>query len=286
MTTPSAPGWYDDPKDVNAQRYWDGQSWTPHRQRKAMTPQRPSSSAPAVATRTPLPPPPPPPNLPPPPVGNVLPPPPPNLPPPPAGNVLPPPPSQLPPPPAGSPSAPWPTSAPAGTGSPLSLDGLATIRSMTGRVTLTTGLVFGGLTVATLAVFLPFATITILGANFADASLPGKYKVIALVLIAAAAAVAWPALSGVPIDARRRTGLSVLAGLMVVFVAVAFYAVSKGNSEGGEDVGASPGFGLILYVAAVIAIIVGVSRLWRQRTPTSGPVPPLPPPPNAPWRQN
>jgi hypothetical protein len=24
MTTPQQPGWYDDPHDSNAQRYWDG----------------------------------------------------------------------------------------------------------------------------------------------------------------------------------------------------------------------------------------------------------------------
>ncbi|WP_156748118.1 DUF2510 domain-containing protein, partial [Mycobacterium sp. E3198] len=29
MTTPNQPGWYDDPQDSNAQRYWDGQDWTP-----------------------------------------------------------------------------------------------------------------------------------------------------------------------------------------------------------------------------------------------------------------
>lgn len=32
MTTPA--GWYDDPEDPNSQRYWDGQSWTPHRAQK------------------------------------------------------------------------------------------------------------------------------------------------------------------------------------------------------------------------------------------------------------
>jgi hypothetical protein len=38
MTTPAQPGWYDDPQNSNAQRYWDGQNWTPHRQRKNTTP--------------------------------------------------------------------------------------------------------------------------------------------------------------------------------------------------------------------------------------------------------
>src|ERR1700722_3635684 len=50
MTTPDQPGWYDDTSDPNAQRYWDGQDWTPHRQRK-----------PPPAVRQPAPPPPPPP---------------------------------------------------------------------------------------------------------------------------------------------------------------------------------------------------------------------------------
>jgi hypothetical protein len=81
MTTPNQPGWYDDPNDSNAQRYWDGQDWTPHRQRKPTSrPARPS----AMPTPPPNLPPPPPPNLPPPPAaaptqpapGSTLPPPP------------------------------------------------------------------------------------------------------------------------------------------------------------------------------------------------------------------
>lgn len=37
MTTPMQPGWYDDPQDPTAQRYWDGQDWTPRRLRKPIT---------------------------------------------------------------------------------------------------------------------------------------------------------------------------------------------------------------------------------------------------------
>jgi hypothetical protein len=37
MTTPQQPGWYDDPGDAKAQRYWDGQVWTPQRRRKPMS---------------------------------------------------------------------------------------------------------------------------------------------------------------------------------------------------------------------------------------------------------
>ena len=54
MTTPMQPGWYDDPEDSNAQRYWDGQAWTPHRQRK---PRSAQSSAPNLPPPSTLPPP-------------------------------------------------------------------------------------------------------------------------------------------------------------------------------------------------------------------------------------
>jgi|SRR5579884_354905 len=56
MTAPPQPGWYDDPQNSNAQRYWDGQNWTPHRQRKNATPQTMRDPAPVA----PPPPPPPP----------------------------------------------------------------------------------------------------------------------------------------------------------------------------------------------------------------------------------
>ncbi len=70
MTTPA--GWYDDPNEPNAQRYWDGQDWTPHRQRKPASqpaPQPVMSPPPAPQPVAPLPPPPPTAPLPPPPPG-------------------------------------------------------------------------------------------------------------------------------------------------------------------------------------------------------------------------
>ncbi len=80
MTAPDPPGWYDDPTDSKAQRYWDGQNWTPHRQRKQVSrqPQAPVTPSPPSL----------PPNLPPP-SGPAVP----NLPPPsgPAAPNLPPP---------------------------------------------------------------------------------------------------------------------------------------------------------------------------------------------------
>ncbi len=109
MTAPDQPGWYDDPSDSNAQRYWDGQNWTPHRQRKPIS--RPTR-APVTPAPAPLPP-----NLPPPssPMASNLPPayPPPtyNLPP-----AYPPPAPNLPPPPTQQ--AQWPSPFPMPVGLP------------------------------------------------------------------------------------------------------------------------------------------------------------------------
>jgi hypothetical protein len=49
VTTPREPDWYDDPDDPNAQRWWDGQGWTPHRRRKP----RPASAPPNASVPAP-----------------------------------------------------------------------------------------------------------------------------------------------------------------------------------------------------------------------------------------
>jgi hypothetical protein len=55
MTTSQQSGWYDDPHDPNAQRYWDGQDWTPHRQRKPTSrPTPPPPPPPVMPTRSPV----------------------------------------------------------------------------------------------------------------------------------------------------------------------------------------------------------------------------------------
>jgi hypothetical protein len=52
MTSSIEPGWHDDPEDASAQRYWDGQAWTPHRRRKPLSGQSP---APPAAAAPPVP---------------------------------------------------------------------------------------------------------------------------------------------------------------------------------------------------------------------------------------
>jgi hypothetical protein len=56
MTTPA--GWYDDPENSTAQRYWDGQNWAPYRQRKDTARTEPEAApvAPAPPPQTPPPP--------------------------------------------------------------------------------------------------------------------------------------------------------------------------------------------------------------------------------------
>ena len=48
MTSSIQPGWHDDPEDASAQRYWDGQAWTPHRRRTPLSGQSPAPSAAAA----------------------------------------------------------------------------------------------------------------------------------------------------------------------------------------------------------------------------------------------
>ncbi|BBY05040.1 DUF2510 domain-containing protein [Mycobacterium noviomagense] len=99
MTTSTQPGWYDDPQNSSAQRYWDGQNWTPHRQRKNTTPPERYSGGAAEPPPPQMPTPRmPPPQMPPPASPPQMPPP---LPPPAFPQMPPPPPG-----PAGGPS-PW-----------------------------------------------------------------------------------------------------------------------------------------------------------------------------------
>jgi hypothetical protein len=60
MTTPSPPGWYDDPDgSSNAERRWDGHNWTPERRRKPMhTPPPPYPQPPQAQASYPQPAPP------------------------------------------------------------------------------------------------------------------------------------------------------------------------------------------------------------------------------------
>jgi hypothetical protein len=271
MTTPDQPGWYDDPNDPSAQRYWDGQAWTPHRQRKPASPSARASAVPTPSQQAP-----PPPNLPPPPS--------PNLPPwsaaaPTQHAYLPPPPPAPPgdyssgvgqfPPPA------WPPPSPRsqGAGAQTASDGLAQVKGVVGNFSMTAWVLVAGLITTFVGTFFPYASVSLnaLGSSVVlqEVSANGPARFVVIFLVAAAAALAWPALSGSQVAVWRLIGVSVavaaLAGLMVVW----FTNVSTSNQEGEGVVDVSPGFGLLLYGAGVVIIAVGVIRLWLLRSRTS-----------------
>jgi hypothetical protein len=59
MTSVNQAGWYDDPNDPTAQRYWDGANWTPHRRRTPIQQAAPSRPQPPLPPPMATPPPPP-----------------------------------------------------------------------------------------------------------------------------------------------------------------------------------------------------------------------------------
>lgn len=277
MTTPNQPGWYDDPQDSNAQRYWDGQDWTPHRQRKSTLPSAGHSAPPPPPNL-----PPPPSNLPPPPPSNLpppqQPPPPPNL-PPPSPDLPPPPPNYAegagqgafvptqPPPPA------WPAPPPetqAGYGQPPSVS-FATVQGAVKQLGATAWLLIGGLLAATISIFLTWETVTesvnVFGTTIgssgkAGVSSAGRFAL--LVPIVAVAWLAWPVFAGITMSARRLMGLSAVVGLMVLSIPL-WFAVFR-DSDASQGIKSSYGFGLWLFSGAVIVIAAGVVRLWMLRS--------------------
>jgi Protein of unknown function (DUF2510) len=271
MTISNQPGWYDDPNDSNAQRYWDGQDWTPHRQRKP-------TSRPARPSATPPPPPPaqqppPPPNLPPPSAtAPTQPAPRPTLPPPPGdytegagqGTGIP---TQLPPP-----AWPPPSPQPQGAGAQMASDGLATVKGFAAKLSVTAWLLVGGFVITFIGTFFPYATVSAsaLGSIVfsQEVSANGAARFVVLVLVGVASGLAWPALSGSEVAVWRLIGLSVVVCLLAVLMVVWFSNVSTDNKEGEGVVDVSPGFGLLLYGAGVVVVAVGVVRLWILRSRT------------------
>ena len=258
MTTPNQPGWYDDPQDSNAERYWDGQDWTPHRQRKSTLPSA-GPSAPPPAQQSP---PPPPPNLPPPP--------PPNLPPPPsnyaegaglgAGVPTQPPPPAWPPPPQ---------ETQAGFGQTPSVN-FGTVQGAVKQFGATAWLLIGGLVAATISIFLTWETVTesvtVFGTTVGSSGTVGTSsggRFALLVPIVATAWLAWPVFTGAAMSPRRLIGLSAVVGLMLLSVPL-WFAVFRDN-DAAAGIKSSYGFGLLLFSAAVIVIAAGVVRLWMLR---------------------
>jgi hypothetical protein len=150
--------------------------------------------------------------------------------------------------PTGPPPRAWPAPSPetGAVAGQMTSDSLATAKGIAAKLSATAWLLIGGFVVAIISVFLAWETTA------------AWVAVVLLVAIAVAAWLAWPVFAGYSMSIRRLAGLSVLASLLV-FCSVATFI---------ED--ASVGFAGWLYTAAVIAIVVGVVRIWIHRAKTQG----------------
>jgi hypothetical protein len=259
----TAPGWYDDPHDRNALRYWDGQQWTPQQQRKA------AATPPPPVPNYGAPPAPPSPGVPPPGYGTPTPPAPPGY-----GQ-----PPQLP--------------APAGYGVQLSSAGsqLASPgRNFAANLSVPGWLIYGGCLAAFIGVFMPWVTVSAnviiqVSVNVSPSQQPAV-MIFLLAVIAITAGLAWAVLSAAPVvPAGRLAGLAASAGALILGVLLGIYWYFSGASEISNQLGGSGtdlsslvsvslNFGFILYTAGVAVVIAGVALLWRKRPSASPPVQP------------
>jgi hypothetical protein len=159
-----------------------------------------------------------------------------------------------------------------GTGAETASDGRATVKGFAAKPSIAGLPVFGGLVIAVVAIFLPFATVSIqvFGMTFRahEASASGTARFVVLLLVAAAVFLAWPTLTGAAVADWRRIGLSVVVVLLIVVAVVAYIDISDNNGKAEGLVKVSVAFGLLLYGAAVVVIAVGVVWLWIDRSRT------------------
>ncbi len=312
MTTSGQPGWYDDPEDSNAQRYWDGQEWTPHRQRKSVTqhapPPPPMPSTAGSGQQPPAeqhsdyaaPATPPPPDYHPDYAAPATAPPPPDYhsdyaapataPPPPdyhsdyAAPAMPPPPPSPgyqpgypPPQPGYSPQQgypPPPATAGPSYGSP---PGFGSSTQLAVPKSVNPWLIAGGAAVTVLSTFLTWFTVkgNALGVTVVSENFspPGALIFVVLLLIAGVGVLAWPLFTGSTLAVWRLAGLSVVVVILLgLLVANWVNGASATGNDGDSSVSLTPAFGVLLYVAGVAAIAVGVVRLWIDRSKAQQPL--------------
>lgn len=158
--------------------------------------------------------------------------------------------------------------------------GVATVKGFAPKVSITAGLLFGGLVLAAISLFLPWTTVTaslLLGSPYTFDVSPFRGGRVFLVLpvIAAAGWLAWPMISGAQMLIKRLAGLTGVVGLLGLFFMIGVINYVQNLSEkqkavsGAEfladAIDVSIGFGFVLYTMALVAIAVGLGRVWMQR---------------------
>jgi hypothetical protein len=142
------------------------------------------------------------------------------------------------------------------------------------KLSATARFIFGGLVVAAIGIFFPWQSVS--GGNLgysltSSGALAGGGRFAILVLVALAMWLSWPTHAGLPMSVKRTIGLSVVVGLMILLDIVAYAGVAHNNhANAGSGFKFSPGFGLLVYTAAVIAVAIGVVRVWMHRTGLQG----------------
>jgi hypothetical protein len=183
---------------------------------------------------------------------------------------------------AGPPPQAWPSANPPaqGAGPQNASEGLAVVKGILANFSTTTWLFYGGLVFAVIGIFSPWVDISALGIHEGSGDWGPNidWKYAALLVIAVAAWLAWPTISGSQIPVNHRIGLTVAVGILGLVVLIGFYDIISFSSALSAQmynthlVDVDPGFGLYLYAAGVIASAVGVVRIWIQRPKTQGQV--------------
>ncbi len=254
MTAPA--GWYPDTANPGITRYWDGARWQKelHWDGTAWIDPRQAPPAPPAATPAPA-----------------------TTPPPSAAAVDPTPPVRVESAPTAAPTpahtlpAPAPVPGAPGAPAPFVPSVSAPIRAnVPGRSNPSPNfwiLMIGSVGVG-ISSLLPWVSVTGLGITVSGR--PGTGGPAVLILFAAAlVAIAWPTISSPILSKARRIGLLPIVGFLALAVITNAsdladlnnrYA-SSGSTFGGS-VSVDPGVGFYLYTVCVIALVVGVVRVW------------------------
>jgi hypothetical protein len=151
---------------------------------------------------------------------------------------------------------------------------IATVQGAVKQLGATAWLLIGGFVATAISVFLTWETVkesvslegTPIYSQTGTSGITSGGKFMLLVPIVAAAWLVWPVFAGITMPVRRLIGLSAVVGLMVLSIPLWFAAFRDNDPANGTT--SSYGFGLLLFSAAVIAIAVGVVRVWMYRAKT------------------